>query len=211
MASGKDIRGTKLEWRDDKQRSSKHGQQGQEQRHDSEAERALQRRLSVFEGLGYATEKHQDGKQHEKPHGLPYEIVRDRRVDGGLRPSANAENPEGTDGEQENVALKEAGAGQGGNDIGGNSEARNQESVDLWLVSDPRHLFELSGGSTKSRASVVTVVDPDQQQVGKQHRKREQPDRSANEHREGEHRDSVERHARRAQCDRGCEHTNGAE
>ncbi|CAB4966670.1 unannotated protein [freshwater metagenome] len=211
MAGLKETRDTKFKRGDRKQCSRKHGQQGQEQRHDSEAERALQGRLAVFEGFGNAAEKQQGRKQHEKPHGLPDEVVRGRGVDGGLRPSANTKNPEGANGEQKNVALTEAGAGQGGNHIGDDAEARDQEGVDLWLVSDPQHLIELNGASTEGRASVIAVVDPNQQQVGEQHRQREQPDRSADEHREREHRDSVERHARRTKCDRGCEHTNGAE
>lgn len=71
LAGGKEIRGTKFKRGDRKQCTSKHSQQGEEQRHDSEAERALQRRLSVFEGFGNPAKKQQHGKQHENPHGLP--------------------------------------------------------------------------------------------------------------------------------------------
>ena len=78
-------------------------------------------------------------------------------------------------------------------------------------MSDPRHLTELRAGRTEDRGAAIAVVDPDEKKVGEQHRKGEQPDRATNQHREGEHRNAIERHAWGAQRDCCGEHTHGAE
>ena len=77
-------------------------------------------------------------------------------------------------------------------------------------MSDPRHLSELDFGGTENRAAAVAMVNPDEKKIGEQHRKREHPDGTTDEHREGEHRNTVKRHAWSAQRDRRCEHTHCA-